>query len=50
MQWYCRFVMKNSVLDSLVCSFDPLISKTASPRTHKPKIVKESSVIVVDFL
>ena len=34
--------MKNSVLDSKVCSWDSLILETASPRTHKPKIVNES--------
>ena len=32
MQWYFRLVMKNSVLDSLIW-------ETASPRTHKSKIV-----------
>ena len=42
MQWYCRLVIKNSVLDSKVCSWDSLMWETASPRTHKPKIVNES--------
>ena len=42
MQKYGRLVIKNSVLDSLVCSGDSLILETASPRTHKPKIVNES--------
>ena len=42
MQWYCRLVIKNSVLDSLVYSWDPLIWETADPRTHKPKNVNES--------
>ena len=42
MQQYGRLVIKNSVLDSLVCSGDSLILETASPRTHKPKIVNES--------
>ena len=35
MQRYCRLVMKNSVLVSLIWV-------SASPRTHKPKIVNES--------
>ena len=35
MQQYGRLVIKNSVLDSLVCSGDSLILETASPRTHK---------------
>ena len=40
MQWLrdCRLVMKNSVLTHKF----PLIWETASPRTHKPKIVNES--------
>ena len=42
MQKYGRLVIKNSVLDSLVCSEDSLILETASPRTHRPKIVNES--------
>ena len=42
MQYYGRLVIKNSVLDSLVCSGDSLIFDVASPRTHKPKIVNES--------
>ena len=42
MQKYGRLVIKNSVLDSLVCSGDSLILDVASPRTHKPKIVNES--------
>ena len=42
MQQYGRLVIKNSVLDSLVCSWDSLILDVASPRTHKPKIVNES--------
>ena len=42
MQQYGRLVIKNSVLESLVCSGDSLILKTASPRTHLPKIVNES--------
>ena len=42
MQQYGRLVIKNSVLDSLVCSGDSLILDVASPRTHKPKIVNES--------
>ena len=46
MQWYCRLVTKNSVLDSWACCWDSLILETASPRTHKPKIVNESLVIV----
>ena len=41
MQKYGRLVIKNSVLDSLVCNVDSLILETASPRTHKPKIVNE---------
>ena len=45
MQQYGRLVIKNSVLDSLVCSGDSLILETASPRTHKPKIVNESLYI-----
>ena len=44
MQKYGRLVIKNSVLDSLVCSGDSLILETASPGTHKPKIVNESLV------
>ena len=43
------FVIKNSVLDSLVCSGDSLILQTASPRTHKPKIVNESLPMIVEF-
>ena len=42
MQKYGRLVIKNSILDSLVCSGDSLILEAASPRTHKPKIVNES--------
>ena len=42
MQKYGRLVIKNSVLDSLVCSGDSLILDVGSPRTHKPKIVNES--------
>ena len=42
MQYFGRLVIKNSVLDSLVCSGDSLILDVASPRTHKPKIVNES--------
>ena len=42
MQKYGRLVIKNSVLDSLVCIGDSLILETASPRTDKPKIVNES--------
>ena len=42
MQKYGRLVIKNIVLDSLVCSGDSLILDEASPRTHKPKIVNES--------
>ena len=42
MQKYDRLVIKNSVLDSLVCSGDSLILDVASPRTHKLKIVNES--------
>ena len=38
----CIFFIKNSVLDSYVCSWDSLIWETASSRTHKPKIVNES--------
>ena len=45
MQQYGRLVIKNSVLDSLVCSGDSLILETASPRTHKLKIVNESLYI-----
>ena len=45
MQWYGRLVIKNSVLDSLVCSGDSLILDVASPRTHKPKIVNESLIL-----
>ena len=42
MQWYCRLVMKNSVLDLMILPLDSLLRETASPRTHKPKIVNES--------
>ena len=45
MQKYGRLVIKNSVLDSLVCSGDSLILDVASPRTLKPKIVNESLTI-----
>ena len=45
MQRYCRLIIKNSVLDSKVCSWDSLIWETVSPRTHKPKIVNELLVI-----
>ena len=45
MQWYCRLVMKNSVLDSSL-QLDSQILETGSPRTHKPKIVNESLEIV----
>ena len=41
--------LKNSVLDSLVCSGDSLILETVSPRTHKPKIVNESLVKVSQY-
>ena len=46
MQKYGRLVIKNSVLDSLVCSRDSLILDVASPRTHKPKIVNESLLVL----
>ena len=46
MQQYGRLVIKNSVFDSLVCSGDSLILETVSPRTHKPKIVNESLIVV----
>ena len=49
MQQYGRLVIKNSVLDSLVCSGDSLILETASPRTHKPKIVNESLNMAIIF-
>ena len=42
MQNYGRLVIKNSVLDSSVCSGDSLILDVVSPRTNKPKIVNES--------
>ena len=42
MQKYGRLVIKNIVLDSLVCSGDSLILDEASPRTHKSKIINES--------
>ena len=45
MQLYGRLVIKNSVLDSLVCSGDSLKLDVASPRTHKPKIVNESLLL-----
>ena len=48
MQEYCRLVIKNSVLDSLICSGHSLILDVASPRTHKPKIVNESLLSVCD--
>ena len=48
MQWYCRLVMKNwSGFISL--QLDSLIWETASPRTHKPKIVNESLIIYTSF-
>ena len=40
MQWYCRCVMKNSVLTHKVS----LIWETASPSTQKPKIINEITV------
>ena len=49
MQYYGRLVIKNSVLDSLVCSWDSLILETESPRTHKPKIVNESLLQYVEL-
>ena len=32
MQKYCRLVIKSSVLDSKVCSWDSLILETVSPK------------------
>ena len=50
MQKYGRLVIKkNSVLDALVCSGDSLLLETASPRTHKPKIVNESLLVGTYF-
>ena len=42
--------LKNSVLNSLVCSGDSLILDVASPRTHKPKIVNESLELHIFFI
>ena len=50
MQEYGRLVIKNSVLDSLVCSGDSLILDVASPRTHKPKIVNESLPLFINTI
>ena len=49
MQKFVRLVIKISVLDSLDSSGDSLILETASPRTHKPKIVNESLYLLAVF-
>ena len=49
MRWYCRLIMKNSDLDSLVSSWGSLIWEPASPMTHKPKIVNESLLDTADL-
>ena len=47
MQWYCTLFMKNSVLDSYVCSWTHRYGKQRVPRTHKLKIVNESLFVML---
>ena len=41
-QWYCKFINEKIVFWTQVCSCHSLIGETASPGTHKPRIVHES--------
>ena len=49
MKWHCRLVMKKKSSGLISLQLDPLIWKTASPRTNKPKIVSES-LMSISFL